>query len=681
MTPEEERRRRLQLMQAQARAQAEQPAPQERGIGASIYDNLIGSDDGVQSYGESIGPWLNRAGESMTFGLVGDEATAAFDSMIGRGEYDERLQYYRDQESKMSGGAQLSADLFGGILPGLAGVGIVSGAASLPGMIGRGAALGAGAGAVHGFMEGEGGIANRTMSGGVGAGIGGILGGAIPLVGAGVQRAWRAGSDAMRAGRVGASIGQDLGVSPNSGRVIADLLTPEDPAAMRAAMDLAGPNNMLADASPITTGLLDATMRSPTPGARLAGERVTARAGQSGDDLIDALVGNQQGPRMPSGINQARQSATARPTINPLYQSAYDTPIDYSSSAGLAIDDIIARIPPDKASKAIKEATDAMIWDGMPNPQIMASIDDAGKVTFTQKPNVMQLDYIKRSFDDIAEGSKDSITQRMSPEGRLANNIARTIRDATKDAVPVYGEALDAASTDIRSRAAVRTGRDLFKPTTEVEDVLASVKDATGAELRHMREGVMNQIDHIMGNVKSVGGDSAIDARQALDAYKMFSSANAKQKLRALFPDDYDAIIKQIDNTGAAIGLRANTAANSATNQRGVFQEAITDAVMPNAIMRGKPLPAAGDAFASLMNANPDAIKRMSRDVQGELADMLTRQGEGPRAVDAIVNALAASPINTEAGKSVRKIIEALMFGNTGSASEGLTQTLIGQRP
>src|SRR5690606_447481 len=47
--------------------QAETEVAQERGFGAALYDNIIGNpDDGVQSYGEQLGTWLNRAGESMT---------------------------------------------------------------------------------------------------------------------------------------------------------------------------------------------------------------------------------------------------------------------------------------------------------------------------------------------------------------------------------------------------------------------------------------------------------------------------------------------------------------------------------------------------------------------------------------------------------------------------------------
>ena len=79
------------------------------------------------------------------------------------------------------------------------------------------------------------------------------------------------------------------------------------------------------------------------------------------------------------------------------------------------------------------------------------------------------------------------------------------------------------------------------------------------------------------------------------------------------------------------------------------------------------------------MNANPDAIKRIGRDVQGEIADLLTRPGAGPDAVNAIVAALSKNPVNTKAGKATSQLIEALLFGSIGKANEKVTGRLRGQ--
>jgi hypothetical protein len=155
------------------------------GVGHKIKDNLIGTNDGVQSPGEALGTWLNRAGETATLGLVGDEASAAAYSMLPGRSYDAELERMRANERNMSGAGRISADISGAILPALAGFGMASTAKTIPGMIARGAATGGAQGATLGFMEGEGGVENRAdnamMGGGIGAALGGIV---APVAGA-----------------------------------------------------------------------------------------------------------------------------------------------------------------------------------------------------------------------------------------------------------------------------------------------------------------------------------------------------------------------------------------------------------------------------------------------------------------------------------------------------------------
>lgn len=165
-----------------APTQAAQPSG-DSGLGGDLWSFLTGNDaDGRWAgAGRTTADWLNRAAESMSFGLVGDEANARFDDMIGRGTYDDRLAQYRQGEKNLGTWGRLSADLVGGIAPALAGVGLVSGAANLPQAALRGAAMGAGAGGVQGFMEGEGGVADRLAGAGIGIGLGAGLGAAAPV--------------------------------------------------------------------------------------------------------------------------------------------------------------------------------------------------------------------------------------------------------------------------------------------------------------------------------------------------------------------------------------------------------------------------------------------------------------------------------------------------------------------
>lgn len=161
---------------------------QERSWGDAVYDNIIGNpNDGVTSYGEQLGSWLNRAGESMTAGLVGDEASALATGMLPGRTYEDELARYRANEEDLGTVGQISADVIGGIIPAAAtmGAGILPQATSLLGRMGYGALAGAGLGATQGFMEGEGGLGNRIGGATQGGAFGGAFGAAAPAVIAG----------------------------------------------------------------------------------------------------------------------------------------------------------------------------------------------------------------------------------------------------------------------------------------------------------------------------------------------------------------------------------------------------------------------------------------------------------------------------------------------------------------
>lgn len=573
-------------------------------------------------------------------------------------------------------GAYYTGNFLGALIPGAGMASSVAKARTLPGAIGIGAGWGAGGGATQGFLSGEGGLANRTRDAAIGAGIGGAIGGIIPLAGAGIQRAARAGSDYLRNWRLGGQIGGDLAVSNKSGTVLANILSPDDPAAMRAALDRAGPRAMLADASPTASSMLDATMRSPTPGARVAGERIGARAAAAGDDIVDALSGGVQGPRLGVQGTMDAIRTGAKDVLSDVYGVAYSKPIDYATKEGSKLlDDISPRLP----KEAIDYANRLMKLKGEQSGQIMASISDDGMVAFTRPPDVRQWDYIKQALDGLAEsGDGAGALGGQTRLGSAYQGLAKEVRDAVAAIVPEYKTALDTASDAITRRKSVQFGADMLSPRVTTDEALAGIADATGAQKAAMREGLRAQVDEIIGNVKAVGSDQNIDAREALKAFTELSSSNVQRKMEALFGDSWPGIKKSLDEAGAALGLRARTALGSQTNPRGVVQDAITDAVTPGALARGKPLPAIGDAWASMFNANPTAIKRMGRDVQGEIADLLTRPGMGQRAVDVIMGSLARNPVNLGAGTGARSIAEVLGLGAVIPATESATKRLKG---
>lgn len=177
----------LLALAAKARAEAEKAAS-ERSFGDALYDNVVGNpDDGVTSYGESLGTWIRRATDTGTLGIAGDEVNAAGMSLLPGRTYESELDRLRQDEANMSDGARFSADIAGAFAPG---IGAGKAIAKTAGW-GKRALAGAGAGAAGGgtlaFNEAEGGPRERLSSALFGAGVSGALGGAIPMVGAGVR--------------------------------------------------------------------------------------------------------------------------------------------------------------------------------------------------------------------------------------------------------------------------------------------------------------------------------------------------------------------------------------------------------------------------------------------------------------------------------------------------------------
>lgn len=181
---------------AKAVAQMAKPEP-PKPLGRRIADNLIGDDDPTtQNLGERVGTALNMAGEAMTFGLVGDEASAAVSGAVNSRFFpnartqEERLDHERQQQEILESekpGLALGSQVAGGV------VAPIAAATSIP----IAAAIGAAGGATYGFMEGED-KADRVRSGAAGALFGGALGAAAIPAGRVLQWASKRGGKALR---------------------------------------------------------------------------------------------------------------------------------------------------------------------------------------------------------------------------------------------------------------------------------------------------------------------------------------------------------------------------------------------------------------------------------------------------------------------------------------------------
>lgn len=588
--------------------------------------------------------------QGLTFGF-GDEMTAGIGALMGA-DYDTELARERSMLERASNEAPIAStvsEIGGALIPAAASLPYAAGK-TLAGTVMRGMGIGAAEGALAGFGGGEGGFVNRAVGDGslgglagsaVGMGtIGAALGGAIPAVAGVAGEGVRSVRDWSRRGAIGREVGGALDIQPSTANVLVERFAGESPDAMNEALLRAGPNAMLADATGSGVQTLDSVLRQPTQGAALAAGRVDQRAGQSGNALAEALMGGNA----PVGYRESiAQVGDRYQNISPLYRQAYETAIDPSTPEAAAIMDLLNRLPRSTTRSAIESANEAMRYEGIPS-QIMAQIADDGTVTFQGIPNVMQLDQLKRAFNGIAEAGIGP-DGRMTPEGRFAANVARDIRNATREAVPAYGDALNEAAGAAGERSAINVGRTALSNNTYVEDIAEAVSGATGAELEAMRQGLRGEMMHILGNVRMSPTNQNIDVQQAIKEFGMMTSPNSQAKLEMIFQDEWPELLRMIEEAGPALGLRARTAANAATFGRGATDQAITDANPQSLLLRGKPIQAAQNTVAGVFGVSDEAIKRMGLQTRSELADVLTRQGGTPRqALDAVTAALMQHP-------------------------------------
>lgn len=210
-----------------------QSAPQAPGMGQRVKEFFLGDNDpNTQNLGEKIGTTLNKAGEAMTFGLIGDEASGAAAGLgaaiVPGGQnfqqaYEGRRDFERQQEAVLERdnpglalGAELGGAVAGAVTP-LGAIGTLGRGASMPARIAASSAAGAGMGGTYGFTEGEG-MEDRAAQGYSGAQFGAAAGAIAPVIGAGVQRIadGRAANVAIRDAAKGAPTSAQLRAQGNA---------------------------------------------------------------------------------------------------------------------------------------------------------------------------------------------------------------------------------------------------------------------------------------------------------------------------------------------------------------------------------------------------------------------------------------------------------------------------------
>lgn len=391
-----------------ARAKAAGRPKADTSFMGRVKDNVIGVDDGIQSRGEKLAALLNKAGESLTLGVGGDEFNAAIDSAVGRRSYGEGLQFYRDQQEQIETSnpkTSLAADILPALLSPVGPIAAAKTAATVGGRALRAGGSAAAGGGLFGFMEGEGGATERAKNAGITAGLSAPLGAAGPALGGKVAKA-------VNKRRMGKAVKEAAALAPQG-----DDLAAQAGALFEKARGATMPREAFSDRLPqITASARAAGLRPTSAGAKLA----------PNSSAVMSEIGDVAGNASPSiGFDEIHdlRKLTAAATGN--FNNPFDQRIGASIRDGI---DAVVEGMDENVSAQVKEAN--RMWKILRKSEMLDEIFDRASRQASGFENGLRIQFrqILNNPKKRAQFTKAEL-QAMEeiPKGTFFGNIMKKI--------------------------------------------------------------------------------------------------------------------------------------------------------------------------------------------------------------------------------------------------------------
>ena len=599
---------------------------------AIVQGGFAGLGDEVVAAGVAARQWLGEnLGMPETFGSVpGRTAGEVYEASLNRTR--PQLAAFQEDQPWLAYPAEIAGSIPTMLLGG--GLQAMRAAQGLPllARMSMGAGVGFGQGAAYGFNAGEGGPANRVGSAlGTGS-LAAALGAGMPFIGAGIGNLWRANLAQRGA--------QTLGTTPPAMQAIVRA-TGGDPALMAdgaAAIRAAGPDAMLADASPALGTALDSAMQASGPAQAIGRANINQRVGAAGTQVTSAL---DTAFGAPKGVNTARSALRtgSQAARGDAYDAAYEKIIDYSSDLGREIEKIVAtRVPPEAiaAANALLRAK-----YGRTTQQIMAEVANDGTVTFREMPDVRQLDMITRGLRVVAqqEQGKGALGST-SAMGAIFDDLASEIRGLVRQAVPEYATALRTAADPIGKSKALELGANALRENVPRDEFAAQLARLSKAEMAYVGQGIRSQIDETLAQVRRSVTDPNIEARQALKGIVDLSSDARRDKITAVVGKGAaNQLFTALDQAAVAFELQAAVVRGSQTFARlatqGAMRSSVDDGVV-NALRSGD-IGLSRESFLPRLVQNLTGATEADKTVRLDAANRsLVELLTGPRGADAL---------------------------------------------
>ncbi|MGE4048407.1 MAG: hypothetical protein AB7F35_26365 [Acetobacteraceae bacterium] len=397
--------------------------------------------------------------------------------------------------------------------------------------VGRSVGTGAGLGAVSGFAEGRG-TEDRLKSAAIGGVAGGVLGpvveGATHAIPAVVSRAWNAagmGSPEKRAERLLVRALMRDGERGDLGGVWQRAARGDDQTILP---DIAGRN---------TVGLAKLLANQPGAGAEMADRFVQARRAGMVDRLtgaVDTAFGGGVGDDI-ARTTAALQDVRAK-AARPLYDRAFEMPVTKAQAETVRsfVKDPLGQDALQQGMRVIELEHLAQGKAFDPAKFGVARDKDSGKwivnpgiVEGGEAPSFRLLDAVKRGYDVIVEGFRDSTTGKLnlSQYGKAVDSVRNVYRNKLADMNPEYRKALAAWSGPSASLDAVNRGRQAFR--VDRDKTAASADRIAPGDVPFYRAGAGRAVsDMLMDPARAPG-----------NARRLVEDHNMQARLQSVLPD------------------------------------------------------------------------------------------------------------------------------------------------
>jgi DNA-directed RNA polymerase subunit F len=580
--------------------------------GAYLYKGGDPSDQNSWKSNVMSGP-VASTGSGLTFAfqdeIVGGLRGALSPNLTMKEGIDlERraLDQYKEKNPLTS----LGYEMGGAIAPAIATFG-----ASAPlsaAKVGTTAAKAAASGAAYGAGSGEG-LQDKALQAAITAPISGVAGGATTLLAKPVAKVGKTIKGAFESP---IKKGEKEAVKLVKQALEYDKTNIDE--AIKYVLERSGKSYSLADIGPSSRAYLDAVNVLPGPGKKTAMDFLIKRNGGAlnriKSDLTDAF--GEQGSYFDTykAIEQVRKSSGQK-----MYQNAFETKVPVSS-------ELTSIMKTDVMQDALNTAYKISNAEKVKLPNLF--IGKNGKL-YTQKgAEVTDIDtkflhYIKLGLDDTIYSSKRGQTPVGNVLLRANTQIKNEFLDYLDSSNPAYKSARDQWAGNSSILDALESGRNILKPSTNVDELADQITKMSQSEKLAFRNGVMNTIiDKMESSVFEEGAGRGTNL-----AYNIIKTPKNKKLLQLTFPQNpqgtksFNKFISKLEDEIQVKDTANTVVGNSATVGRAEALAQIKKIVEPDDIQNLSPI---GLIYGLFKSDYAGASEEASIAAANKLAKMLT---------------------------------------------------------